>query len=183
MATPVNLKLVVAVPPMYRSRNGAALLPKSMLVVPGSRLVLRLTETRLDRLVLAPPPPPRQLPILRQTVPVELGIVMVALATGLAKTKLLVKAPLTELRLVVALPCNVRFWPVLPIVKLAPGVIAVREVRLVMSELAPLAAAPRLLRAPKAVVEPVPPKPTLTVPLLMLLPFKLVRSVPLMAGS
>ena len=54
-------------------------------------------------------------------------------------------------------PCNVRLWVVAPTVSDEVGVMVVRAVRLVMSLFTPLAAAPRLVRAPEALVAPVPP--------------------------
>ena len=69
VAVPVNLKLLVAVPPRYRSRKGLEPEPKSIVAAPVSKLVLIATLVRLDSDVLAPPPPPpRQLPEVVQIV-------------------------------------------------------------------------------------------------------------------
>ena len=105
------------------------LLPRSIVAMAGSKLVLIDTLPRLLRLVLAPPPPPpRQLPLLRQTVAVPVamvGIIMLALAVGVAKTKLVVKPALVALKDVVALPCRLSCWPVLPMVSVALGLLMV----------------------------------------------------------
>ena len=62
-----------------------------MVVAPGSKLVLMAILLRLLSEVLAPPPlPPRQLPVLRQTVPDWLGMMMLLLVVGVAKDRLLV---------------------------------------------------------------------------------------------
>jgi hypothetical protein len=58
-------------------------------------------------------------------------------------------------------PCRVIVAPLLPTVILeAPSFMAVTVVNEVMSELAPLAAAPKSVLAPEAVLEPVPPLAT-----------------------
>ena len=138
------------------------LLPRSIVAMAGVRLVLIDTAVRLLRDVLAPPPPPpRQLPLLRQTVALPVfmvGIMMVELAVGVAKTRLVVKPALVALKDVVALPCRFSCWPLLPMVRVALGLLmVVRAVRDVMSALVPLPAALRLALAPEAVVAPVPP--------------------------
>lgn len=95
VAVPVSLKLLVVVPPRYMSRKGLILLPRSMVDMPGVRLVFMATLLRLFRLVLAPPPlPPRQLPLLRQMVPEVSGIIMLLLVVGVVKDRVLVFMPL-----------------------------------------------------------------------------------------
>jgi len=80
---PVSLKLLVAVPPMYKSRNGEELEPRSMVVEPGRREVFIATLVKFDRAVLAPPePPPRQFPESVQTIPPASGSVIVLLAVA-----------------------------------------------------------------------------------------------------
>jgi hypothetical protein len=134
-----------------------------MVVLPGNRLVLIDTPDRLDRAVLAPPPPPpRQLPIVVQTVPVLAGKVMVWLPLKVAKARVVVLAPLPTAKLLAAEPWRVKLAPVLPTVMAeAPLFMELTVLREVMSELAPLAAATKLVLAPAAVVEPVPPLATL----------------------
>jgi hypothetical protein len=142
--------------------NGAVAEPRLIVVVPGSRLVLIATPERLDRLTLAPPPPPKQLPMVVQTVPVLAGKVMVLLPLSDAKAKEVVLAPLPTLKVLAAEPCRARTPPVLPTVMVeAPSLMAVTTVSEVMSELAPLAAALKLPLAPEAVAAPVPPLATL----------------------
>jgi hypothetical protein len=76
---------------------------------PGSSPVFRATPLRLLRETLAPPPPPpRQLPTLRQTVPVRLGRVIVLLAVGVLKPSDVVKPPKLALRVLVEVPCKLR---------------------------------------------------------------------------
>jgi hypothetical protein len=87
---------------------------------------------------------------------------MVLLPLKAANAKEVVLAPLPATIVLETEPCRVKVAPVLPTVMLdAPSFIAVTVVSEVMSELAPLAAAPRLVLAPDAVVEPVPPLVTL----------------------
>ena len=95
-----------------------------------------------------------------------------------------------------ALPCNVKAWVVAPTVKAPVGVMVLSPVAvanadvLVMSELAPLAAAPRLVRAPPAVEEFVPPlaignrpvKVISPLTLRLILPLALTATVPLALG-
>ena len=159
-AVPVNLKLLVPVPPRYRSRKGAALEPRSMLDEPESSDVLMATELRLDKAVFAPPLPPKQLPLDVQTeyVPAaSAGRFMVTLAVGVAKPKVVVKPPDVPVTTLAAVPCRVKTWLVAPAVKAAEGVIEFKADVEVMSLLAPDAAAPKLLRAPAAVPLLVPP--------------------------
>ena len=138
--------------------NGAVAEPRLIVVVPGNRLVLIATPERLDRPTLAPPPLPRQLPIVVQTVPVLAGNVMVLLPLRAANARDVVLAPLPATIVLEAEPCRNKAAPLLPTVILdAPLLMAVTVVSEVISELAPLAAALRLPLAPAAVVEPVPP--------------------------
>ena len=138
--------------------KGAVAEPRSMVVVPGSRLVLIATLLKLDSAALAPPPLPKQLPIVVQTVPVLDGKVMVLLPLSAANARDVVLAPLPATIVLAAEPCKDNTPPLLPTVILdAPSLMAVTVVSEVISELAPLAAAPRLPLAPAAVVEPVPP--------------------------
>ena len=142
--------------------KGAVAEPRSIVVEPGSKLVLIATPERLDRPTLAPPPLPKQLPIVVQTVPVLAGKVMVLLPLKLANAKDVVLAPLPTLKVLVLEPCRFNTPPVLPTVMVAaPSLMAVTAVSEVISELAPLAAALRLVLAPDAVVAPVPPLATL----------------------
>src|SRR5580698_928272 len=69
--------------------NGRAPEPRSALpLLAGSRLVLIATPVRLLRAVLAPPlPPPRQLPLLRQTLPLASGKTMLSVAVGAVKLR------------------------------------------------------------------------------------------------
>jgi hypothetical protein len=116
------------------------------------------TLLRLDNAALAPPPPPKQLPMVVQTVPVLAGKVMVLLPLSAANAKEVVLAPLPATMVLETDPCRVKAAPVLPTVRLDdPLLTAVTVVNEVMSELAPLAAAPRFVLAPLAVLEPVPP--------------------------
>ena len=142
--------------------KGAVAEPRLIVVVPGSRLVLMATLVRLDSAVLAPPlPPPRQLPIVVHTVPVLAGNVIVLLPLKVAKARVVVLPPLPATKVEATEPWRVRLAPVLPTVMAeAPLLMAETVVSEVMSELAPLAAAPRLVLAPPAVVEPVPPLAT-----------------------
>ena len=138
--------------------NGAVAEPRLIVVVPGNRLVLIATPERFDRPTLAPPPLPRQLPIVVHTVPVLAGKVMVLLPLSAAKAREVVLAPLPTLKVLVLEPCRSNIPPVLPTVMVAaPSLMAVTVVNEVISELAPLAAAPKFPLAPAAVVEPVPP--------------------------
>jgi hypothetical protein len=138
--------------------------PRSIVVLPGSRLVLIATPDRLDKAVLAPPPPPpRQLPIVVQTVPVLAGKVIVWLPLKLAKARVVVFSPLPTTKLLAAEPWRVRLPPLLPtLMAELPLFIAETVDSELISELAPLAAAPRLPLAPTAVVEPVPPLVTVS---------------------
>ena len=79
------------------------------------------------------------------------------MAVGLAKPTLVLKPPAVALKTEPALPCNVKAEPAEPTV--------VTLAKLVISLFAPLAAAPRLVRAPVAVVAAVPPFARLSVPL------------------
>ena len=163
VAVPVSSKLLVVEPPRNKLLKAAVDEPRLIVVLPGSRLVLRATPDRLDSEVLAPPPPPpRQLPIVVQTVPVLAGNVMVLLPLSVAKAKEVVLAPLPTVNVLAADPCSVRLAPVLPTVIVeAPLFIEETVVSEVMSELAPLAAAPMPLLAVAWVVPPVPPLATL----------------------
>ena len=67
---------------------------------------------------------------------------------------------------------------VTPVPPCATDKAVVKPLRLVMSPLAPLAAAPRLARAPAAVVAPVPPFATASVPLVMVVAFRFVSAEP-----
>ena len=82
------------------------------------------------------------------------------------------KAPVVAVKTELALPCSVKAAPVLPMLVAAD--------RLVISLLAPEAAAPRLVRAPAAVVEPVPPLATVVWPVrrVLLRSTVLVESTP-----
>jgi hypothetical protein len=136
-------------PPRNRLLNGAVAEPRLIVVVPGSKLVLIATEVKLDSAVLAPPPPPpRQLPIVVQTVPVEAGKVIVLLPLKVAKARVVVLAPLPTAKVEAAEPWRVRLAPVLPTVMAElPLLMAETVVSEVISELAPLAAAPMPLLA------------------------------------
>ena len=162
VALPVSSKLLVVEPPRNRLLNGAVAEPRLIVVLPGNRLVLIATEVKLDKLVLAPPlPPPRQLPIVVQTVPVLAGNVIVLLPLKVAKARVVVLPPLPATKVEATEPWRVRLAPVLPTVMAeAPLLMADTVVSEVMSELAPLAAAPKLVLAPPAEVEPVPPLAT-----------------------
>jgi len=153
----------VVEPPRKRLLNGAVAEPRLIVVLPGSKLVLIATPDRLDSEVLAPPPPPpRQLPIVVQTVPVLAGKVIVWLPLRLAKASVVVFRPLPATIVDEADPCKANIAPVLPTVMVeAPLFMALTVVSEVMSELAPEAAAPRLVRAPAPVIAPVPPLATL----------------------
>ena len=143
--------------------NGAVAEPRLIVVDPGNRLVLIETPDRLDSDVLAPPPPPpRQLPIVVQTVPVLAGNVIVLLPLRVAKAKVVVLPPVPATIVELAEPWRAKIAPELPTVMVEPPLlIALTVVSEVMSELAPEAAAPRLVRATPAVVAPVPPLATL----------------------
>ena len=162
VATPVSSKLLVVEPPKNKLLNGALVEPRLIVVLPGNRLVLIATLAKLDSAVLAPPPPPpRQLPIVVQTVPVLAGNVIVLLPLNVAKAKDVVFTPLPTVSVLVAEPCKARIAPVLPTVIVeAPLFMALTVVSEVMSELAPLAAAPKLVLATPALVAPVPPLAT-----------------------
>ena len=164
--------------------NGAVAEPRLIVVLPGNRLVLIDTPDRLDRAVLAPPPPPpRQLPIVVQTVPVLAGKVMVWLPLKVAKARVVVLAPLPTAKLLAAEPWRVKLAPLLPTVMAeAPLFMELTVVNEVMSELAPLAAAPRLVRAPLPVVAPVPPLATLKAVLRVKPPKVGVEAVPILWG-
>ena len=86
---------------------------------------------------------------------------MRALAVGVAKPMVVVKLPLVPVKVAALVPCRVRFKLDEPTVSAADGVIVLSAVVLVMSALAPEAAAPRLVRAVLALVAPVPPSATL----------------------
>ena len=163
VAAPVNSKLLVVEPPRKRLLNGAVAEPRLIVVLPGSKLVLMATPDRLDSAVLAPPPPPpKQLPIVVQTVPVLAGNVIVWLPLKLAKASVVVLSPVPATIVDEADPCRAKIAPLLPTVIVEPPLfMALTVVSEVMSELAPLAAAPRLVRAPAAVIAPVPPLATL----------------------
>jgi hypothetical protein len=97
--------------------NGAVAEPRSIVVLPASREVLIATLLKLDRAVLAPPlPPPRQLPIVVQTVPLLAGKVIVLLPLRVAKAKEVVLAPEPTVKVEELLPCSVRVAPVEPTV-------------------------------------------------------------------
>jgi hypothetical protein len=101
---------------------------------------------------------PQLAELWRHTVPVLAGKVMVLLPLRAAKARDVVLAPLPATIVLEAEPWRDNTPPLLPTVMLeAPSLMAVTVVSEVMSELAPLAAAPRLPLAPAAVVEPVPP--------------------------
>ena len=184
LAVPVSSKLLDVEPPRYRLLNGAVAEPRLIVVVPGSRLVLIATPERLDRPTLAPPPLPKQLPIVVQTVPVLAGKVMVLLPLRAANAREVVLAPLPTLKVLVLEPCRSNIPPVLPTVMVAaPSLMAVTVVSEVMSELAPLAAALKLPLAPAAVVEPVPPLITLKAVLRFRPPNVGVELVPMFWGK
>ena len=140
-AVPVIRKLLVAVPPRYKSLNGAEPEPKSIVDAPVNRLVLMATAVKLDKLVLAPPPPPpRQFPAVVQTTyepAAEFGKLIVVLAVGALNPIIVVKPLSVAVSVVEALPCNVNDWPVAPTVSAAPGVMFVKAVNVVMSALEP----------------------------------------------
>jgi len=164
--------------------NGAVAEPRLIVVVPASRLVLIATLLRLDKPTLAPPPLPKQLPIVVHTVPVLAGKVMVLLPLRAAKARDVVLAPLPATIVLETEPWRDNTPPLLPTVMLeAPSLMAVTVVSEVMSELAPLAAAPRLVLAPAAVVEPVPPLVTASGVVLRVKPPKVgVELVPMSWG-
>jgi len=117
--------------------NGAVAEPRLIVVVPASRLVLIATLLRLDSDALAPPPLPKQLPIVVHTVPVLAGKVMVLLPLRAAKARDVVLAPLPATIVLEAEPWRDNTPPLLPTVMLeAPSLMAVTVVSEVMSELA-----------------------------------------------
>jgi hypothetical protein len=195
--TPVITKLFVAgvleVPARYNCPK--ANVPDPRLTVPeepGRRLVLIDTPTRLDNPVLAPPEPPRQLPLVRQTVPVASGMSIVCPPVAiLANASVSVRPLVVAVTTVEPFPWRVSFCPVFPMVRVDPGLILVRLARLVISPLAPLAAAPRLVRAPAAPFALVPPfatgscpvKETFPVADSAMLPEAEIAMVPLASGS
>lgn len=85
---------------------------------------------------------------------------MVALAVGVTKPRVVVLPPDVALTTLESLPWRVNDWPVAPIVNAPEGVMVLSAVVEVISLFAPLAAAPKLLLAPPALLEPVPPLAT-----------------------
>jgi hypothetical protein len=109
---------------------------------------------------------------------------MVLLPLKLANAKDVVLAPLPTLKVLVLEPCRFNTPPVLPTVMVAaPSLMAVTAVSEVISELAPLAAALRLVLAPDAVVAPVPPLATLKAVLKVRPPKVGVELVPMFWGK
>ena len=140
VAVPVNSKLLIVVPPRYKLLNGSVLDPKSMFAPLVNKLVLIATLVRLDSSIFAPPPAiPRQLPVVKQTVPLIFGRVIVVLEFGDVKTSDEVNPETVSDNSVLAPTIDV-FCTVFPTVRLELGLISVIAFRDVISEFAPAAA-------------------------------------------
>lgn len=126
VAVPVRWKLLVAVPPKYKSLKALALLPKLMEVEPGKSDVFIATDAKLESAVFAPPPaPPKQLPESVQILYVPAardGNRKVVLAVGATKLIVVVFAPVVAVKVVAPVPCRLKAWVVAPMVKAPPGV-------------------------------------------------------------
>ena len=156
-------------------------LPRSMLVVPASKLVLIATLERLDNAWLAYAPPVagayplHTLPVV-QTVPDSSGNVMVRLAVGAVKARVVALAPLVAVMVEPLLPWRVKAWVVDPMVRAPVGVmvLVVIPALKVLLELKTLEALSNATLALK--------RASATVPLARLEALRLVRAEPLRAG-
>lgn len=104
-----------------------AVVASSMVITPKLPVELATVRAPTRVLTLVTPLPPAakpQLLVLRQTVPLASGRVMVLLASGVAKPRVEVKLAVVEDRVVEPLPCKVKFWVAAPIVRAPPGVMA-----------------------------------------------------------